>query len=109
MGFFADIFVVYFARVLWRLVELLRSCQWGRVAATISGVRTGQRSYYGVSIDYLHTVNDSKYFSTFVKPFMLGSSEKAFASRFSPGMSFMVRIRPGHPEVSVADPSEWNW
>jgi len=100
---------VYFARTLWRLVGLLRSRRWSTATATILGVHLGKGFYNSVSVDYEYGVDAPKYACTFVKPFIFESSAKAYADQLKRGMQFRIRIKPGNPEVSLADPGEENW
>ena len=106
---FADIYIVYLARILWRLVALLRSRRWGRATGTILGVHLNGVYFKSVSVDYEYGAESPKYASTFVKPFLIESSAKAYSDRLKRGMSFTIRIKTGDPEVSVADASEENW
>jgi hypothetical protein len=102
MGFFLDIYIVYFARSLWRLIDLLRSHRWSKSTATILGVHVRSGLYDSVAIDYEYGA-PPKYASTFVKPFIFESSAKAYAQPLTRGMQLHIRIKPRHPEVSVAD------
>jgi|SRR5579862_7967343 len=102
MGFFLDIYVVYFARSLWRLAELLRSRWWDKSTATILGTYVRSGLYNSVSIDYEYGPSP-KYASTFVKPFIFKASAEAYAQHLSGGMQLHIRLKPGHPEISAAD------
>ena len=102
MGFFLDIYIVYFVRTVWRLVDLLRSRRWSKSTATVLGVHVRGGLYNSVSIDYEYGPFP-KYASTFVKPFIFKASAEAYAQHLTRGMQLHIRIKPGHPELSVAD------
>jgi Protein of unknown function (DUF3592) len=108
MGFLLNIYIVYVVRMLWRLAGLVRSRRWKRAIGNVLGssVKSG---YSSVSVDYEYVVGGQKFAATFVKPFIFDSSAKTYADQFARGMEFTIRIKPGSPETSVADPSEENW
>ena len=59
--------------------------------------------YSRVSVDYEYLVDVQKLAVIFVKPFIFDSSAKAYANQFARGKEFMIRIKLGKPETSVAD------
>lgn len=103
-----DTYIVYLVRMLWRLVGLFRSRRWNRTTATVLGSHV-ESPYSRVSVDYEYVADGQKLAATFVKPFIFDSSAKTYADQFARGKEFMIRIKPGKPETSVADRSVENW
>lgn len=110
-GLFLEIYFVYIVRMFWRLVSLLRSRRWNTANATILGVHLNTKGHVSnsVSIDYEYAVDGQKRADTFLKPFIWDSSAELYASEFTPGMTFKIRVNPGDPEVSIADSSVEYW
>ena len=102
MGFFLDIYIVYVARSLWRLIDLLRSRRWSKSTGTILGVHVRSGLYNSVRVDYEYGPPPG-YASSFVKPFIFEASAKAYAEHLTRGMQMLIRIKPGRLGVSVAD------
>ena|SRR5579871_4560504 len=109
--FFTDYLVVYVFRTVWRLMVLLRTRKWERVNAV---VLMAEESYglssIGASVSYEYAVGAQKFFSgTFTKPFLSTGPAQAYVAKYPKGSSFKIRVKPGHPEVSVADVTVENW
>jgi hypothetical protein len=66
------------------------------------GAHVDSGLYNSVRIDYEYGP-DPKYASSLVKPFIFEASANAYAQHLTRGMQLHIRIKPGHPEVSVAD------
>jgi hypothetical protein len=108
-GVFADVFIVYLVRMLWRLATLLRSRRWTKVNATVLGCHLNKSAYNSVSVDYEYEVDGQKRAETFLKPFIWDSSAKVYADQFGRGTAFKIRIKPADSDVSVADTSVEHW
>jgi hypothetical protein len=54
-----------------------------------------------------YMVDGAKYAGCYEKPFLVRASGVAYAESFAKGEDFKVRLKPGDPSVSVAEPGAW--
>jgi hypothetical protein len=109
-GWFADILVEYLFRVLVRGIQLLRSHSWPITKGTILGAACPEASYGCpvANIDYEYIIDGVKYADCYKKPFLVHASGVAYADLFVKGADFKVRLKPGDPSVSIAEPRGWS-
>jgi hypothetical protein len=108
---FADNLLIYFVRLIWRWIVLIRSSRWLKISATVlSAYEESGVSWATANVLYEYAVGNQKFFSgTFAKPFLFSDSAKAYAAKHTKGKSFGIRVKPGQPVVSVADASVETW
>jgi hypothetical protein len=108
-GLFLDIFVEYFFRVLGRGISLVRSHRWRVIKGTVlsASCEHGGLGCTVAEVDYEYVVDGAKYGSTYSKPFLSQGSGEYYAQSFVKGQEFKVRVKPGEPSVSIAEPGGW--
>ncbi len=82
-----------------------------RVWLTLGGWRlSGQDELNGctvANIDYEYMVDGVGYVGWYEKPFLVHASGVAYAESLVKGEDFKVRLKPGDPSVSLAEPGGW--
>lgn len=108
-GLVLNVFVEYFFRVLGRAISLLRSHGWPLQKGTALSARCQQASFGCTlaDVDYEYVVDGVKYGDSYAKPFLWQESGVDYAESFVKGQEFKVRLKPGDPSVSVAEPGGW--
>ena len=105
----SDIFVENVFRVGVRAIKLLRSHSWPIQIATVLSASCEQPSHGCpvADVDYEYVVDGVKYGDSYAKPFLWHGSGVEYAGSFVKGQEFKVRLKPGDPSVSVAEPGGW--
>jgi hypothetical protein len=108
-GWFLEILVEYVFRVSVRTIKLLRSHSWPTQNAMVLSASCPQHSYgcTVAEVDYEYVVVGVKYADSYAKPFLWHGSGVEYAESFVKGQDFKVRLKPGLPSVSVAEPRGW--
>jgi hypothetical protein len=106
MGWFADIFIEYFVRIIVGFVKRFRSRNWPLTEAT---VMSADCPVVGLgctvaTVYYEYLVGSDKYGAAFDRPFLTDGSGKQFAAQFTKGVKFNVRVNPKDPCTSVPLP-----
>ena len=85
---------------LW--LSAIRSHKWPRVEATVTADPAGFRAFarYTVEVPYTYRFQGELYTGLHEEP-SFGGVGAAFMRRFAEGKRFIVRVKPGEPEVSV--------
>jgi hypothetical protein len=104
MGFFADLYIVYAFKILTRWVKFRGHERWSPTEATVTATPITTSAGWGfstVEIPYEYRVNGELYTGLHEEPFLLSDSLMQYATRFREGGKFMIRVKPGRPEVST--------
>lgn len=102
-GWYLDILVEYFFRIVFHAANLLRSRRWPIVKATVLSADCPplQNGCTVATVYYEYLVNGEKYGDAFGKPFIFDESGKDYAAHFVKGRDFKVRVKPDDPTKSV--------
>jgi hypothetical protein len=108
-GLVLDILVECLFWVCIRTVKLLRSHSWPRQKATVLSASCPEHSCgcTVAEVDYEYVVDGVKYADSVAKPFLWHGSGVEYPESFVKGQDFKVRLKPGDPSVSVAEPGGW--
>ena len=103
-GWFVDIFVGYFIRIIIRSIRVLRARTWPGFKASVMSSNYTQHAYGGdiAEVFYKYYVDGLSYADVHKKAFILPSSAKRYAEAFAPGNDVAIRVKPGDPAVSIA-------
>lgn len=93
---------VYIFRAAWNWLNASRSGDWPLAQATITDnpVRIEGSFSATVEIVYSYRVEGELYTGLHGEP-VFNASDTEYNERFAKGRSFVVRVKPGEPEVSV--------
>ena len=58
-------------------------------------------------VDYEYVVDGVKTIDSYAKPFLWHGSGVEYAGSFVMGQDFKVRLKPGYPSFSIAQPGGW--
>jgi hypothetical protein len=103
-GWFVDIFVEWFVRMIVNDIKLVRSRYW----TTVKGVITYSnclRAGYGchvTDVNYDYSVGGETHSGAHEEPFMSFSNGEEYAGKFPIGSVYPVRVSPRDPSDSVA-------
>ena len=102
-GWFVDIYVEYFFRVVVRAVRLARSSDWVVVRSTVLSAECPHAGYgcTVATVYYEYIVGGQKYGAAFEKAFVEYESGARFAGGFAKGAEFAVRVDPRDSAVTV--------
>jgi hypothetical protein len=108
-GWFLDILAEYVFRVSVRAIRLLRSHSWPIQEAPVLSARCAPPAYgcTVAEVDYEYVVDGVKYADSYAKPFLWHGSGVEYAGSFVKGQDFKVRLKPGYPSFSIAEPGGW--
>ncbi|HSY93539.1 MAG TPA: hypothetical protein VK812_19425 [Candidatus Binatus sp.] len=103
MGFFLDIYVEYFIRIIFRFFKALGSHEWPLEAASITGTnyRPGGFGCAVAEIRYEYKLDGKLYTGVNGKPFVINRSAETYVEQYSPASQLRVRVKPGTPGLSV--------
>jgi hypothetical protein len=102
-GFFADIFVEFFVRVVMRMVRIFSSRSWPTLTGEVTASNY-QKASYGcdvAEISYKYRVDGELYTGMYEKPFISTVHGEDYVARLPSGTEMVLRIKPGEPSVSV--------
>jgi hypothetical protein len=103
-GWFADILIEWIVRLIARAVRRVNSMSWPVVDAIVTNARC-ERAGYGchvadVHFDYSYQGQDFSGIDE--EPFLIHAVGEDYANRFPAGKRIRVRVKPAHPETTVA-------
>ncbi len=100
-GFFIDVIVGYIVRSMRNARRSGGSTEWVLVEAIVTADPIKSSGYGGTSVEivYSYRFQGELYTGLHEEPFFLPDSE--YMERFAKGRTFMVRVKPDEPEVSV--------
>lgn len=100
-GFFIDVIIGYIARATRNAWSSGGSAKWALVEAIVTADPTKSSGYGGTSVEivYSYRFQGELYTGLHEEPCFLSASE--YMERFSKGRTFVVRVKPDEPEVSV--------
>jgi hypothetical protein len=103
MGFFLDIYVEYFVRVVISLFKRWNARSWKVVTAEITntGYRRGGIGCAVADISYKYEIDGQVYTGTNSVPFISNGAAKDYVERYSPNNQLLIRVRPEVPGSSV--------
>jgi hypothetical protein len=100
MWLWIDVLIAYLIRVLIRATKLLRGHSWPASKATLmSAIVEGKNG----AVYYKYSVDGENYADVDVKPFLWPGSAEIYVRKFRREDELTVRVKPGHPSVSVFD------
>ena len=102
-GWFADVYIEYLFRVLFRAIRLLRSRDWPSVRATVLSAEC-PRADFGCTVAtvyYEYMMDGRKYGAGFEKAFIVQESGERFAGAIVKGTDFAVRVDPRNSSVTI--------
>src|SRR3974390_625422 len=93
---------IYFLQVSQVWFSAIRSAKWPRAEAIVTAEPTRFTAFarWTVEVPYTYRVQGELYTGLHQEP-SLGGVSSAFLQRFAKGRHFVVRVKPGEPEVSV--------
>ena len=93
---------IYFFQLSRLWLNAIRSAKWPRVEATVTADPAGFREFarYTVEVPYTYRFQCELYTGLHQEP-SFGGVGAGFMRRFAKGRRFIVRVKPGEPEVSV--------
>lgn len=93
--------VIYLCRLIAASVHSWRSMRWPRVEATITESPESQDGIFSKQVEfaYSYRIDGELYTGLHEQPLFLSDSD--YAKRFVKGRRFVVRVKPGAPEVSM--------
>jgi hypothetical protein len=93
---------IYLFQVSRHWLSVIRSQKWPRAEATVTAEPAGFRALarYTVEVPYTYHFQGELYTGLHEEP-SFGGVGAAFLRRFAGGRRFIVRVKPGEPEVSV--------
>ena len=103
MGFFLDIYVEYFVRVIVRFFERWNARSWNIMTAEVTdtGYRRGGIGCAVADISYRYEIDGQLYTGTNSVPFISDGSAKDYVEHYGPKSQMLIRVRPGDPGFSV--------
>src|SRR6266851_4254546 len=110
MGWFLDSFVlyvfktlVYVFKSLARVLHLRGSATWSKATAKVASSKSAPGGYGCpiAEVVYTYEIDGSIYSGLNEKPFISSDSVEEYATRFTPGSTMVVRLKPGEPEKSI--------
>ena len=101
MGFFVDVIVGYIAKSTRNAWRAGRSANWVLVEAIVTAAPIESTGYGGTSIEipYSYRFHNELYTGLHEEPSTPWNS--GYMERFPKGRTFMVRVKPDEPEISV--------
>ena len=100
-GFFIDVIIGYIARATRNAWRSGGSAEWAVVEAIVTADPTKSSGYGGTSVEivYSYRFKGELYTGLHEEPCFVAASK--YMERFAKGRTFMVRVKPDEPEVSV--------
>lgn len=100
-GWFIDVFIEYFVRVIVRAFRRCGSKRWAAVKGTVtsSGCAPPGLGCSVAEVCYTYRVDEDLFTGINEKPFLSGGGN--YANRHETGREITVRVKPGSPEKSV--------
>jgi hypothetical protein len=101
-GLFLDIIVGYFFRAISNWWRALGSAKWPSTDAIVTADPVKSSGYGGTTVEvvYSYRYRDELYTGIHTEP-CFGSDSEYMQNRFPKGRSFVIRVNPSEPEVSV--------
>lgn len=101
-GLFLDVFLGYLFRALANSWKCRGSGRWPSTNATVTAEPRQASGFGGTTIEvvYSYRFEGELYTGMHGEPVLFSSAEN-YMARFTAGTSFIVRVKPGEPEVSV--------
>jgi hypothetical protein len=102
-GLFVDIYFFYLFKVVMYWLRARGSSEWPTANATVTAPPTSTSGYGcpSVEIVYSYRFEGELYNGFHEEPFLLVDSVTEYVTRFVEGSRFVVRVKPGEPEVSI--------
>lgn len=101
-GLFLDVFLGYLFRALANSWKSRGIGRWPSAKATVTAEPVRESGYGGTTIEvvYSYRVDDELYTGIHQEPTLFSPAD-SYMSRFTMGTNFVVRVKPGNPEISV--------
>jgi hypothetical protein len=103
-GWFADVLIEWLIRLVVRAVRKLNSMSWPVVDATVTNARCERASYgcHVADVFFDYSFRGQDFSGIHEEPFLIHSVGEDYANRFVAGRRIRVRVKPAHPETTVA-------
>jgi hypothetical protein len=101
-GWFFDIIVEYFYRVVARAIRTRGIAHWRVVKAKVNDSACPRATFgcHVAEVYYEYRVDGEIYTGADEKPFLFHDSGKDYVARFLPGTEITIRLKPSDPSVS---------
>jgi hypothetical protein len=97
-------FLVSLFSMIVRKLRARRTSDWREAVATVVGASCQKSPFLPRPVaEIVHTyrIDGGFYGGVDEKPFFLDTSAETYADLFSRGDNLVVRVKPGHPEISI--------
>jgi uncharacterized protein DUF3592 len=103
MGFFLDIYLEYFVRVIIRFFKGWNARSWNIVTAEVTDTnyRRGGIGCAVADVSYKYEIDGQFYTGTNSVPFISNGSAKDYVAHYSPTNQLLIRVRTEDPASSI--------
>jgi hypothetical protein len=95
--------ILYLFKTIVRSISTIGSNKWSCAEADVTAAPTASHGpgCPTVEVVYSYRFEGELYTGLHEEAFLLGDSQADYMARFSNGRNFVVRVKPGEPEISI--------